>query len=149
MKILALTAGAVVAFIVIVLSLPAGANAPDGRYRVDAGTVYDTKTLLTWQQSAPDVAFDQATAKSYCSILSLNGRGWRVPTIKELQTLFDPSQTTSPTIDGNAFPNTPVSDFWSASPAVGSLATAWALDFSLGICHQVDASQMLHLRCVR
>ena len=61
-----------------------GSNAPAGHYAVGtgaaAGTVYDTKSKLTWQQAAPSM-LDWTDAIAYCQALQLEGTGWRLPTM--------------------------------------------------------------------
>ena len=81
-----------------VVTAPAWATAPSGRYTITAGTVYDTKTKLTWQQPGPSATYTWAAAKTYCAGLgsSLGGTGWRLPTIKELQTIVDNSKVMNP-----------------------------------------------------
>jgi Protein of unknown function (DUF1566) len=146
-----------VAMIVVTLPTPADASAPAGRWVVTNGgtgngTVYDTKTKLTWQQTVPSTAYTWANAKTYCAGVgaSLGGTGWRLPTIKELQTIVDYSQT-SPSIDTTAFPSTPADWFWSSSPLAGSSSNAWVVLFFDGSSvDNVDVSNVNNVvRCVR
>ena len=134
------------------------AAAPAGHYVVTAGsgtgngTVYDTKSKLTWQQTVSSTAYTWADAKTYCAGVgaSLGGTGWRVPTIKELWSIVDLSQTAAPMIDPNAFPSTPSEDFWSSSPLAGSSSLAWGVYFFDGSTFYVDVSFNNSLvRCVR
>jgi hypothetical protein len=112
-------------------------GAPPARYTWPAnGTVYDTRTGLTWQQSyagsaeltdvpvsywpAWPYAFDNpklcafadkgmgtwAHANKYCADLWLLGPGWRLPTRAELRTLVDITKF-DPAIDAEAFPGVP------------------------------------------
>ena len=148
MKIPAITGGIVVAFTAVVLILPAGASAPAGRYTIGNGTVYDTKTRLTWQQMADTAVYGQPAAEEYCANLSLNGGTWRLPTIKELQTLCDYGQPASPTIDAAAFPGSPLAPFWSSTPLVGSTDSAWYFDFGLGLTQEIETTQTYHVRCM-
>jgi hypothetical protein len=145
-----------VALIATILPTPADASAPDGRYVVtnggtSNGTVYDTKTRLTWQQTISSNSYVWADAKTYCagggSILG--DTGWRLPTLKELQSLVDYSQTTPPTIDSTAFPGEPPVWFWSASPLAGSSSYAWNVDFGHGDAGANVVSNILYVRCVR
>lgn len=84
----------------VALPRSADANAPAGHYVVTTGngtgngTVYDTKSKLTWQQTAPATTYTWDDAKSYCAGVgaSLAGTGWRVPTVEELRTIVDPTQ---------------------------------------------------------
>jgi hypothetical protein len=133
------------------------AAAPAGHYVVTAGsgagdgTVYDTKSKLTWQQTVSSTQYSWAEAKTYCAGVgaSLGGIGWRVPTIKELLSIVDLSQT-GPAIDPNAFPSTPAEHFWSSSPPVGSSSFAWGVDFRSGASgYQHNVSDPNYVRCVR
>jgi hypothetical protein len=136
--------------VVVALSAPAQANAPAGRYTTANGTVYDTKTKLTWLQIVPSTTYTWANAKTYCAGVgaSLGGTGWRLPTIKELQTIVDDSGS-SPSIDATAFPSTPASGFWSSSPLAGSSSVAWGVDFGVGNTSNYLVSSTTYVRCVR
>ncbi len=144
-----------VAMIAVILPTPADASAPGGRYVVtnggtSSGTVYDTKTRLTWQQTISSISYTWADAKTYCAGVgsSLGGTGWRLPTLKELQTIVDYSQS-NPSIDSTFFPSTPGSAFWSSSPLAGSSSDAWYVFFFHGSTSNVGVSAMGNVRCVR
>jgi hypothetical protein len=143
--------------VVVALTASADASAPAGRYVVTSGgtgngTVYDTKTKLTWQQTVPSTAYTWANAKTYCAGVgaSLGGTGWRLPTCKELQTIVDDSQT-NPSIDTTAFPSTPAAWFWSSSPVAGSPSYAWLVNFNNGYTYNFydGFTDTLSVRCVR
>jgi len=53
-------------------------------------------------------------AARYCSTLDLHGMGWRLPTVKELQTLIDETAA-MPAVDAVSFPNTSSEYYWSSS----------------------------------
>ena len=139
---------AVVALATVAFTRSADANAPAGRYTTSGGTVYDTKSKLTWQQTVPSGTYTWAGAKTYCAGLNLGGAGWRLPTAKELQTIVDDSQS-NPSIDTTAFPSTPAQSFWSSSPLAGSSSNAWLVDFSFGYTNNNDVSGTDYVRCVR
>src|SRR5689334_16839225 len=82
------------------------ANAPAGRYTIANGTVYDTKTRLTWQQGAAPSTYTWTDASPYCGALNLGGMGWRLPSVRELQTIVDETLH-APAIDATAFSGTP------------------------------------------
>jgi hypothetical protein len=145
----------VIAIIAVTLPTSADANAPTGQYVVTAGgtgngTVYDTKSKLTWQQTTPSTTYTWANAKTYCTGVgaSLGGTGWRLPTLKELQTIVDYSQS-NPSIDSTFFPSTPGSAFWSSSQMAGSSSLAWLVHFNLGDSFNYDVSYTYAVRCVR
>ncbi|HEX7480716.1 MAG TPA: DUF1566 domain-containing protein [Polyangiales bacterium] len=114
----------------LALAFPALADAPPGRYTVSTttGTVYDTRTKLTWQQTVDANSYTQANAKTYCTNLAPVGTGWRLPNVRELLTIVDPTKY-NPSIDPTAFPSTPVDYFWSSSNYVGPSGGAWYVNF--------------------
>ena len=144
----------------LVLSASADANAPAGRYVVTNGgtghgTVFDTKTKLTWQQtpsSSNYYGIDEAFASCSSSAMSANlgGTGWRLPTIKELLTIVDDSQFNG-AIDRTAF-SLPAGPYWSSSRLTGNFAhtTYFVVDFSTGGTLTGAMSQSANnFRCVR
>lgn len=147
-----------IAIMMVMLPPSADANAPAGQYVVTAGetgngSVYDTRSKLTWQQTVSSTRYAWADAKTYCAGVesSLGGKGWRLPTAKELVTLFDFSQTNSPFLDRSAFPSTPLGSFWSSSPLAGSSSKAWIVNFysCSNQAYSEDTSSSLYVRCVR
>ena len=133
------------------------ANAPPNRYTVTnggtaTGTVYDTFTGLTWQQAVPTSTYTWSAAITYCSsnTAGLPGTGWRLPKLKELQTIVDYTiAAPGPTIDPVAFPSTPVKLFWTSSPLAGGSSDAWAVYFGLASTVGSDVSNTYQVRCVR
>lgn len=141
-----------IAVIGITLAVDAHASAPAGRYTVNGGTVLDNQTKLTWQRTASPTRYSWANAKSACAGagVTLGGNGWRVPTIKELQTLVDYSQpVTAASIDATAFPATASDSFWSSTPVSGSTSMAWDVSFILGNAANEVVTSTLYVRCVR
>lgn len=117
-----------------------------GRYQDnDDGTVTDIQTGLQWMRctlgqtwceracSGKYKAFTfeeaaQAAAELNCSAGYAGYRDWRMPTREELESLV--KQSSMPTIDGAAFPNTPATFYWSSSPYI--LCDAWGVGFGSG-----------------
>jgi hypothetical protein len=128
------------------------ADAPPGRYTIAAGEVTDTQTGLIWQQgTSPATGITFADAPTYCSTLNLNGHAWRVPSLRELQTLVDESKTQAPAIDLTAFPGTPSTYFWTSNAFTGNPGNAWIVDFTSGFTFGfgIDATWEYPVRCVR
>jgi hypothetical protein len=91
---------------------------PTSRYVVlDGGLVRDTLTGLVWQQQGSTTKMTWADAQSYCSAL---GSDFRLPTLKELDSLVDPTVTSGPTLDQTAFPSTVGEAFWTSTPYTDS-----------------------------
>jgi len=120
---------------------------PAPHYTQANGTVYDTQTNLTWQQAFPIQRYAWADATAYCADLALDGAGWRLPSINELQTLVDDS--VNPSIDGVAFPMTPSEYFWSSSAVVDDASRAWTTFFTNGSTYSFAVSAAKNVRCVR
>ena len=63
----------------------------------DKEAVLDRETGLVWETQPPTTTGDWDTAMDRCQALNLGGRmGWRVPTIEELTSLVDRTQTSPP-----------------------------------------------------
>lgn len=122
-------------------------------YTIKAGTVLDNWTGLTWQQAASSQTDTWANAMTACAsnVAGLPGSGWRLPSMKELQTLVDDSRA-NPAIDPAAFPGTPFDvSYWTSSPvAFGQAGTrAWVVQFDEGKGPYDSVGHPYHFRCVR
>jgi hypothetical protein len=149
----------------VLVAASSRAAAPSGRYTVTNGTVYDTKTKLTWQQAAPagtsygwGSSATAGTAQNYCASLSLNGTGWRVPTLRELVTLVDYSQAGGSTamIDPTSFPSAAATCAWTTTavvipspPPVGWQPQGWQVCFGTGRPGIGAQPPSAGVRCVR
>jgi hypothetical protein len=134
------------ALVVVVLAVGtlAHADAPVGRFTVNAGgTVTDNVTHLTWQQAASPTAVTWASAKTYCT------GGWRLPNIRELQSIVD-ERRYNPALDPIAFPSAPSDRFWTGSPDAYDTIRGWTVDFSYGYPQSTPAVGLdSWVRCVR
>jgi hypothetical protein len=123
------------------------ADAHPGRYVVKPGLVYDTKTKLTWQQDAAPSSYTWSDAKAFCTGVTQNNLMWRLPSLKELETLVDESRV-NPAIDHTAFPNTQGKYFWTVSPVTNFTDNAWVVDFNRGGDLFFDVATPNLVRCV-
>ena len=73
---------------------------------------------------------------------------WRVPSLKELESLIDFS-VNGQTIDSNYFPNTTPSRYWSATPASRHMSRAWFVQFANGQTASTNRVGTRLLRLVR
>lgn len=115
--------------------------------------VLDNETGLVWDRSpSPDVwRWDSAVRR--CHIREVGGRyGWRLPTVEELASLLDPSQTSPSLPEGHPFLNShvgPNNTYWTQTTDSRYTTYAWFVEFDSGI---VDADSKEGFRsswCVR
>ena len=126
---------------------PARADAPPGRYKsLDcSGTpcVLDNSTGLTWMASEDGGIYDWSTASTKCV------SPWRLPTIRELQSIVDETQILpTPTIDTSFFSSSG-GGVWSSTPTVGLPDYQWGTSFHDGNMNTYFASTMQAVRCVQ
>ena len=130
------------------------------------GTVTDPTTGLTWMRCAMGQTWNGGTCVGSLSPFSWDQAraltssfaghsGWRLPNIRELQTLVDRSRS-DPAADVSAFPNSfsnPTDStkarFWSATPDATSLNSAWRINFYQGDDNRATRATYLFVRMVR
>lgn len=123
-------------------------------YTISPLTVIDNITGLEWQRQDDNVTRTWNEAWDYCANLDLDSlQDWRLPRIKELQSIFDYGQLTPPAIEQVAFPNTDSSFYWSGTSYAGNSNNAWLIFFGissgLNIFNSGKANDNLFVRCVR
>lgn len=129
------------------LNANASCFAQGARFQAAGGVVVDGSTGLTWQQALAPATMTWSAAKAYCSGMA---GGFRLPSLKELQTLVDYSVALpGPTIDAAAFPGTPAIPFWSSSPVGGSATVAWTVKFNNGDTASSGTTAMTDLKQAR
>lgn len=136
------------------------AEGPVARYLFEGQSpnevVTDAATGLSWQRTLDSKQYSFAEAEAYCSELSVAGGGFRVPSMKELQTLVDERKNEPPAIDATAFPATPAMGFWwTSSKSVNDAGAAWFVNFASGEASDYTTTlgdivdMPLNVRCVR
>lgn len=108
----------------------------------------DKTTGPTWQRAVPASTDKWADAKIYCTGLSLDGTGWRLPPAAELVSLVD-IRRSGPAIAAEAFPSTRSSYFWSSSPSANNSGAAWVVDCDYGHISDDGVSLGYRVRCGR
>ena len=110
------------------------------------GTVTDNATGLMWDQCAWGQSGNDCTGNASthnwqaalgvpATANASNHRGyndWRLPNIKELESLVNLTKSQPPAIDTSFFPNTPSNTFWSGSPVAIDSNVAWNVNFYYG-----------------
>jgi len=113
------------------------------------GTITDLDTGLTWQQAETGSALNWEAALQYAEALSLGGYSdWRLPNIKELQSINDDSRA-NPSLDTTYFVGANSSRRWSSTTVVNLTNRAWYVDFQLGLAGYEDKLTNYFVRCVR
>jgi hypothetical protein len=100
--------------------------APNVRYEINGGEVYDKDQNLTWQRCSIGQKWQEGTGctgiiKTFTfQDAQRQAEGnWRVPTGEELAGLIDRGRQNFPTIDIEAFPdmNIDIPTYWSSTPS--------------------------------
>ncbi len=112
------------------------------------GVVTDHVTGLQWQDDEIDNS-EWATAITYCTNLPLDGGGWRLPTIEELETLVDRG-TSYPALTEGVFVNGWLhGSLWSSTNLVADETYAYTVVFSTGLTSSSQKTSYQDVKCVR
>lgn len=107
------------------------------------GTITDNLTGLIWIKDPSELGgvwgapgnpsrMNYHDAVKNCKELKFAGhKDWRLPTIKELQSIID-YEKRGPAINTEFFPNTQSTWYWSITPVAGYSYSAWFVDFDNG-----------------
>ena len=117
-------------------------TAPNSRYELlnSGSEVKDKQTGLVWQRCSLSQIWDGASCTGSASQMNWPsalqtaanlGSGWRVPNIKELDSLVELA-CYGPSINKAIFPNVPNSRYWSSSPDLQDGYDAWSVNFNDG-----------------
>jgi Protein of unknown function (DUF1566) len=146
-------------------AIPIPGRPSTGRFKDNGdGTVLDLLTGLEWQQRTGDWISDNAIndrdlvviadANTYVKNLKLGGKiGWRLPTIRELQSTVDNSRS-NPAIDP-VFTDTPSNPskggiyYWSSTFLNEEASYYYTLAYQLGDLGSQNASSQAFVRAVR
>jgi hypothetical protein len=126
-------------------NLPSTLNA---RFTKQATTIIDNLTGLMWYQSPSTSNVNWETAIKNCEDFSNEGfDDWRLPNIKELQSLTDYTKS-NPSCD-LLFSEIIVDKYWSSTSLSNQSSQAWYWDNRFGITTYADKNQLLKLIFVR
>ena len=120
------------------------ANTTRKQWLTDAN--YDT---CDNNNSAPE-CYDTSgdTASTYCADLSLDGGGWRLPTVVELQSIVVDGAY-NPSIDTTVFEYSTSSKYWSSTTHANITDYAWVVSFYYGYAYRGFKDLSRYVRCVR
>ncbi|MBI4588803.1 MAG: DUF1566 domain-containing protein [Candidatus Rokubacteria bacterium] len=126
------------------------------RYGCGPDAVLDNETGLVWDRSTALAGlgaggnFDWNSAHVHCNTLKNGSRtGWRLPTLQELGSLVDLSESNPSLPSGHPFFNVGGFSYWSATSSSYSPNLAWFVSFFDG-SQKVDFKYVEHgAWCVR
>ena len=127
---------------------PCGPDTVGQRFVVstDGTEVCDNTTGLIWDQMPDSVSRPWQDAVDHCPTL---GGGYRLPFVKELNSLVDYSQITPALPVGHPFSNVQLANYWSATTSAGTPTSAWVVGFASGIVLDGGKSSNTPVWCVR
>ena len=115
------------------------------------GTVTHNVTGLMWMKATAEKKMIWMDALAWCENLTLAGYDdWRLPTIKELESIVNDTTSNQLGINTLYFPDTMSSNYWTSTTRVEDPDYAWHISFS-GIIYgySYKASYEYYVRAVR
>jgi Protein of unknown function (DUF1566) len=116
-----------------------------------SAAVLDRETGLVWERS-PDTTTDSwFIAQNRCNGKIVGSRkGWRLPTLQELNSLIDPTASSPALPDGHPFSNVQLGRYWSLSTYALDNTFAWTVAFDNGATGLNNKGTLsLFIWCVR
>lgn len=105
---------------------------------MDDGTIKDNYTGFVWTKIQSTDSMTWENALSYSSSFSLAGKSdWRLPNIKELQSLNDVNRI-NPSFNNAFFTNIHTGNYWSSTSMENNSALAWDINTEYGIVSYHD-----------
>ena len=116
---------------------------------LEGQAVADNTTGLIWEQE-PDRIHDVWEASvARCPTKTIGGRkGWRAPSVDELNTLIDSDQRDPALPPGHPFSNIKSEIYWTATPHPKDDIVAWQVSFFTGEPVTDQKSGMRRMWCV-
>lgn len=139
------------------LPATASAKSPKGRFVINPSgqTVYDAATGLTWTRDVSSYGPPANKAQTYCDQLPIDGGGWKVPTLRQLQTILDPNLV-HPAYDTAVFAFPPPQEVGYMQLVTSTTVTYpngdlmyWVLRFWTGEAIPFSKTTYSLVRCVR
>lgn len=123
-------------------------TSPDPGFTTVDPWIRDERTGLIWQDDFQGTKVDWEQFLLDCESLSLAGLDWRLPSIKELASILDPSDPTAPKLD-DAFFFVP-GRYASSTPVADDPTMHWTVNFNTGsiVAEPIVGGPSLVVRCV-
>lgn len=113
--------------------------------------VLDQETGLVWEKSPSAITDSWGNQRTSCTNRSFGGHlGWRLPSVVELLSLVDPTQSSPSLPLGHPFTSVQVSSYWTATISATSNTTdAWLLNLANGSVGESNMNTIIYAWCVR
>lgn len=119
--------------------------------------VADAWTGLQWRRCEEGRVWDGTTCTGFFSAHTHEEAlahaklqtGWRLPNVKELNSLMDLSRSSGTRMDPTAFPGASATYIWTSTPYVRGSSNVFALTFSSGTVLALDRANSMAIRLVR
>jgi hypothetical protein len=113
------------------------------------GTITDNVTQLVWQKVPNATAVTWENTLAYAEGLSLgSSTDWRLPNIKELQSLNDESST-NPSVNTTFFSTIGVKNYWSSTSLPNQTTKAWYFNTQFGTTTYDTKTNTNYVICVK
>jgi formylglycine-generating enzyme required for sulfatase activity len=113
------------------------------------GTIKDNFTGLVWQKDPAPATMAWEAALAYANASTLAGKSdWRLPNVKELQSLNDVS-VIKPSFNKTYFPNVMTGNYWSSTTMHNTSTKAWNINVDYGIVSYDDKTNLAGVLLVR
>ena len=113
------------------------------------GTITDNLTQLVWQKVPNANIFSWENALAYAENLTIGTNSdWRLPNIKELQSLNDEGRT-NPSVNTTFFAGIGVKNYWSSTSLPNVITKAWYWNTTFGVTTYDTKTNTNYAICVR
>jgi hypothetical protein len=129
-----------------------GTLPPSRRFTLAFGgqAAVDNETGLAWQRTPSATPFLWAYGSAHCTDLTIGARrGWRLPTVSELQSLVDATRTAPSLPAGHPFTVAINEAYWTSTPATFVADSYYGVHFNAGHYGATHVSMTRLTWCVR
>ena len=115
-----------------------------------SAAVLDRETGLVWEKAPQTTAETWFAARGTCANKTIgNRKGWRLPSVHELASLIDPSQSNPALPLGHPFTNVLPAGYWSASTLAEFPTNAWLVGVDDGLVLTSAKAGTTGVWCIR
>ena len=117
---------------------------------LDGAGILDKETGLVWERTPEKIERTWNDAVTYCYQKTVGGRkGWRLPTVDELTSLVDSTQSNPSLPSGHPFLNVQSDVYWSDTSSASDAASAWYVSMYTGLVYNYAKSNLGYVWPVR